>query len=99
MPHKGMAGLPSRNLFEQRCAPRTKPASLSYNRHMRRHHPAAAIARIFVLTFALAALATAQGSQQKDAPAKESAPDVPDAIAVPSGLDPVLFVHATGSQI
>ena len=36
---------------------------------------------------------------QKDAPAKESAPDVPDAIAVPSGLEPVLFVRASGSQI
>jgi hypothetical protein len=36
---------------------------------------------------------------QKDTPAKESAPDVPDAIAVPAGLEPVLFVHATGSQI
>jgi hypothetical protein len=42
------------------------------------------------ITFALA---------QKDAPAKESAPDVPDAIAVPAGLDPVLFVRAKGSQI
>ena len=29
----------------------------------------------------------------------ESAPDVPDAIAVPTGLEPVLFVHAKGSQI
>jgi Protein of unknown function (DUF3455) len=38
-------------------------------------------------------------SAQNDAPAKESAPDVPDAIAVPAGLDPVLFVHASGSQI
>lgn len=37
---------------------------------------------------------------QKDSPpAKESAPDVPDAIAVPSGLEPVLFAHAKGSQI
>jgi hypothetical protein len=36
---------------------------------------------------------------QKDAPAKESAPDVPDAIAVPAGLEPVVFVHASGSQI
>lgn len=41
---------------------------------------------------------------QKDAApaketAKESAPDVPDAIAVPSGLEPVMFVHASGSQI
>lgn len=29
----------------------------------------------------------------------ESAPDVPDAIAIPQGVEPVLFVHATGSQI
>src|ERR1700681_2750918 len=36
---------------------------------------------------------------QKDAPAKESAPDVPDAIVVPAGLEPVLFVRAKGSQI
>ena len=36
---------------------------------------------------------------QKDAPAKESAPDVPDAIAVPAGLEPVLFLRASGSQI
>lgn len=36
---------------------------------------------------------------QKDAPAKESAPDVPDAIAVPSGLEPVMFVRAKGVQI
>jgi hypothetical protein len=36
---------------------------------------------------------------QKDAPAQESAPDVPDAIAVPAGLQPVLSVHAKGSQI
>lgn len=43
--------------------------------------------------------AAAQSSQEKDAPAKESAPDVPDAIAVPAGLEPVLFVHAKGSQI
>src|ERR1039457_7526449 len=44
-------------------------------------------------------LANAQSNQQKDAPAKESAPDVPDAIAVPAGLEPVLFVRAKGSQI
>jgi hypothetical protein len=35
----------------------------------------------------------------QNATAKESAPDVPDAIAVPAGLEPVLFVHASGSQI
>ena len=37
---------------------------------------------------------------QKDAPsAKEEAPDVPDAITVPAGLQPVLFAHAKGSQV
>jgi Protein of unknown function (DUF3455) len=37
-------------------------------------------------------------SAQNDTPAKESAPDVPDAIAVPAGLEPVLFVRAKGRQ-
>ena len=36
---------------------------------------------------------------QKDTPGKETAPDVPDAIAVPAGLEPVLFAHGAGSQI
>ncbi len=36
---------------------------------------------------------------QKDAPAQESAPDVPDAIAIPAGLEPVLFARASGVQI
>jgi hypothetical protein len=36
---------------------------------------------------------------QKEPAGKESAPDVPDAIAVPAGLDPVLYTHAKGSQI
>jgi len=36
---------------------------------------------------------------QKNGSSQESAPDVPDAIAVPAGLQPVLFVHAAGSQI
>lgn len=36
---------------------------------------------------------------QKEATGKETAPDVPDAIAVPSGVEPVLMVHAKGSQI
>ena len=36
---------------------------------------------------------------QKEAPVKESAPDVPDAITAPSGLEPVLFVHASGAQV
>ena len=38
-------------------------------------------------------------AQAKDAQQQESAPDVPDAIAIPEGLQPVLFVHASGSQI
>jgi len=36
---------------------------------------------------------------QQDKPSPEVAPDVPSVIAVPSGLAPVLFVHAKGSQI
>ena len=44
-------------------------------------------------------LANAQANKENDSPAKEAAPDVPDAIAVPSGLEPVLFVRAKGSQI
>ena len=50
---------------------------------------------VSLLVFCLLQLANAQ----KDAPAKESAPDVPDAIQVPAGLEPVLFAHAKGSQI
>lgn len=42
----------------------------------------------------LGSLATAQNAQPQ-----ESAPDVPDAIAVPEGLQAVLFVRASGSQI
>ena len=40
-----------------------------------------------------------QTGAQKDAPYKESPPDVPDTIAVPAGLEVVLYAHATGSQI
>src|ERR1700758_3321524 len=47
----------------------------------------------------LSFFSNAQSNQKNDPPAQESAPDVPDAIAVPAGLDPVLFVHAKGSQI
>ena len=44
-------------------------------------------------------LAMRSSRRKRDAPGKESAPDVPDAIAVPAGLEPVLALHATGSQI
>ena len=37
--------------------------------------------------------------QSQEAQPQESAPDVPDAIAVPVGLQPVLFVRGAGSQI
>lgn len=63
--------------------------------------------RLSLTTAALVALASlissapfgnAQSNPQNP-PTQESAPDVPDAIAVSAGLDPVLFVHAKGSQI
>ncbi|HLV87563.1 MAG TPA: DUF3455 domain-containing protein [Candidatus Sulfotelmatobacter sp.] len=38
-------------------------------------------------------------AQKNEAPVQESAPDVPDAIAVPAGLEPVMFVRGKGSQI
>jgi len=56
-----------------------------------------------VAYLALAAAVVLTASQlaraQKNAPPKESAPDVPDAIAVPAGLQPVAFARATGSQV
>jgi hypothetical protein len=45
------------------------------------------------------AQAKTQSGAQKDAPYKEEPPDVPDTIAVPAGLEVVLYAHATGSQI
>jgi len=70
---------------------------LRYNSVMRRPYPSA------VAVIGLAAVILFPGfpayAQQQDTPATESAPDVPDAIAVPSGLAPVLFVRAAGSQI
>ena len=44
-------------------------------------------------------LTASLGSAQDNATPKESAPDVPDAIAVPAGLQPVLFARGSGSQI
>ena len=52
-------------------------------------------AMVGLLIFTMTCLSQAQ----KNAPQKELAPDVPDAIAVPDGLEPVLFTHASGSQI
>jgi hypothetical protein len=73
-----------------------EPLPQRYNPFMTRPLLAAAA---FIGLAILVPFAQAQSNQQKDAPAKESAPDVPDAIAVPAGLEPVLFVHAKGFQI
>lgn len=66
-----------------------------------RFEKTAAIIGISLILLFASPLGNAQkdAKDSKDAPAKESAPDVPDAIAVPAGLEPVLFVHASGSQI
>jgi hypothetical protein len=57
---------------------------------------------IVVILFALslsACLARAQSNEGKTVPQKESAPDAPDAIQVPSGEEVILFAHGVGSQI
>ena len=56
-------------------------------------------ALVALLVFSLAASAQKNTKDTRDAEVNESAPDVPDAIAVPEGVQPVLFVHAKGSQI
>jgi hypothetical protein len=59
-----------------------------------------AIGILFVLlVLSLAGSAQKDTKDTKDAEVNESAPDVPDAITVPEGLQPVLFVRAKGSQI
>jgi hypothetical protein len=78
--------------------PAWAPFLLRYNRLMRRPLLASAAIGLTILISSMP-LAKAQGNKEKDAPAKESAPDVPDAITVPAGLEPVLFVRAKGSQI
>ena len=44
------------------------------------------------------AILTASPASAQDTAQKEAPPDVPDAIAVPSGEQVVLFAHASGSQ-
>ena len=66
---------------------------------MRRPLLAAAAVLSLTALFSLTPLAIAQSNSQKGAPAQESAPDVPDAIAVPTGQQVLFFVHAKGSQI
>jgi hypothetical protein len=60
--------------------------------------PAAAVI-VLTVFISSAQMANAQANPQKDTPAQESAPDVPDAIAVPTGQQVAFFVHAKGSQI
>lgn len=72
---------------------------LRYNRLMRRPLLAAAVVLGLTALVSSTPLVNSQTDKEKGASAKESAPDVPDAIAVPAGLEPLLFVHAKGSQI
>jgi hypothetical protein len=48
---------------------------------------------------ALALFSTSIATAQDNLPQKDVAPDVPDAIAVPAGLEVVLFAKGKGSQI
>ncbi|HEY3974583.1 MAG TPA: DUF3455 domain-containing protein [Candidatus Sulfotelmatobacter sp.] len=62
---------------------------------IRLHNPLTGVAAALLLL-----LASHVATAQKDPPAgKESAPDVPDAIAVPAGQEVVFFASAKGSQI
>jgi hypothetical protein len=65
---------------------------------MRRPLLAAAVLGLTVL-ISSSPLAHAQSNAQKEPPAQEFAPDVPDAIAVPAGETAQFFVTAKGSQI
>ena len=56
-------------------------------------------AAVFVLFVGFAVGRAVGQKSEAPTPSQESAPDVPDAIAVPAGLEPVLFVHAKGSQV
>ena len=69
------------------------PATIALMREFFRG--AAAILGLSVLFFGT----SFASAQAKDAPLKESPPDVPDAIQVPTGEEVVLYAHATGSQI
>lgn len=65
---------------------------------MRRLLLATAAGVALVVVILGASFASAQANTQNSA-AKESAPDVPDAIQVPAGEEAVLSAHASGSQI
>ena len=69
------------------------PATIGVMRELCRG--AAAVLGLSVLIFGI----SFAPAQAKDAPVKESPPDVPDAIQVAAGEEVVLYAHATGSQI
>ena len=60
---------------------------------------AALIGLALAVLIAATPRANAQAAPQKDVSGQESAPDVPDAIAVPAGQEVVFYAHAKGSQI
>jgi len=60
--------------------------------------PLLAAAAVLSLTVLISS-AHSQSNQQKEPPAQEFAPDVPDTIAVPAGETVQFFVMAKGSQI
>lgn len=74
-----------------------EPRPLRYNSVMPRSVLSAVV--VIALTASVLSLTLPIHAQEKDVPSKESAPDVPDAIAIPVGLQPVLFVRGAGSQI
>ena len=96
----GRGWLPNR---KHRPKNETVPAShpytflLRYNPLMRRPLLAAAVLTLTIL-LPTAPRAHAQSNQNEPSP-QESAPDVPDAIAVPAGQQVQFFVTAKGSQI
>ncbi|HEV2402458.1 MAG TPA: DUF3455 domain-containing protein [Candidatus Sulfotelmatobacter sp.] len=57
------------------------------------------MSRVAAITLASLLFASTAAWAQKDVPEEETAPDVPDAIAVAQGLQPVMFVRASGSQV
>ena len=66
---------------------------------MRRPLRAAVLSIGLIALTSATRLASAQAGQPKDISGKEAAPDVPDAIAVAAGMEPVLFTAAKGAQI
>jgi hypothetical protein len=98
--YPGILPKSKRPLAKMGMPPQPPHFVLRYNRLMRTPRPLARAALVaLILVIPAIPIAHAQTNAPNDAVVNESAPDVPDAIAVPAGLQPVLFVHAKGSQI